>query len=488
MDDMLFPVLIALGVGIMVAMMIQIQFKREQNGEAPEEGRSQYASLFSPYHLPFYILLIVVLWPITRVMYDSLSEFILELFGIFLHISLYYAVLLPLISVIRKRISARVCAVLWTLPTLAYLLLRLEYWTIFSKPLVTIPLPAISFDWLCIVWGVGFVAVMLWKGISHLQFRKTLLKESEPVTDPMVLRLWEEEQIMAQAYQGYKISQCYIPLVQSEAVKTPLAVGLIKSSMCIVVPKRSYTEEEWRLIFRHELVHIGREDSGNKFFLTFCTAMCWFNPLVWLAMRQCATDLELSCDETVLLQADPEERKQYAHLLLQTAGDDRGFTTCLSASATSMRYRLKNIMKPSKRHLGSVFVGVSIFLWFLSYGAVTMSFDPMTVGEAVYYKNNPYTLQRIALEQWSQSTIPGKQAAKPLRQYLEQQQVYRLTQDYMTGEECLILNYDNPDITITLYERMMEVRWYEERNAKKQYYFAEPLDWDYLYGLLELSQ
>ena len=94
----------------------------------------------------------------------------------------------------------------------------------------------------------------------------------------------------------------------------------------------------------------------------------------------------------------------------------------------------------------------------------------------------------ITLGLWDQSMIQGKQAAKPLRQYLEQQQVYRLTQDYMTGEECLILNYDNPDITIRLYERMMEVRWYEERNAKKQYYFAEPLDWDYLYGLLEFSQ
>ncbi len=489
MDFRLFPFLIALSIGIIVAVMIHTQHKKEKNGEVPEEGTSQYAALVSPYLLPFYIFLIVILWPITYAMYDSATDFILELFSIFSHISLYYAVILLLMPVIREKISARVCAVLWTLPTLAYMLLRFEeYYTIFSKPLLTIPLPRISFDWLCIVWACGFAAVMLWKCLSHLKFRKRILKSAEPVTDPMVLRLWEEEQVMAQVYQGYKISQFYIPLVQSEQVKTPLAIGLFKSTMYLVLPKRSYTEAEWRLIFRHELVHIGREDSGNKFFLTFCTAMCWFNPLVWIAMRQCAADLEFSCDETVLLHADPEEKKRYAHLLLQTAGDDRGFTTCLSASGASMRYRLKSIMKTTKRHVGGVLAGICMFVWLLSYGAVTMSFDSMTVGEAVFHKNNPYVLQYVALDQWDQSVIQGKQVAKPLRQYLEQQQVYRLTQEYMDGEERLILNYDDPDITIRLYDRMMEVRSYENRTTTKQYYFSEPLDWDYLYGLLDSSK
>ena len=46
----------------------------------------------------------------------------------------------------------------------------------------------------------------------------------------------------------------------------------------MVVPERDYTQEELRLVLRHELVHISREDSAAKFFLAFCTAMCWFNP------------------------------------------------------------------------------------------------------------------------------------------------------------------------------------------------------------------
>ena len=53
MDDMLFPVLIALGVGIIVAVMIQIQFKREQNGEAPKKADLNMPLCFLRIHSPF---------------------------------------------------------------------------------------------------------------------------------------------------------------------------------------------------------------------------------------------------------------------------------------------------------------------------------------------------------------------------------------------------------------------------------------------------
>ena len=40
---------------------------------------------------------------------------------------------------------------------------------------------------------------------------------------------------------------------------------------------------------------------------------------------------------------------RYSELILSTAGDERGFTTCLSASAKSLRYRLSRVMRPQKR-------------------------------------------------------------------------------------------------------------------------------------------
>lgn len=158
-------------------------------------------------------------------------------------------------------------------------------------------------------------------------------------------------------------------LVTSPQASTPITISLFSKSVRVVLPQRHYTPEELKLIFRHELVHIGREDAWNKFFVAFCIAMCWFNPLMWLAMGQSSEDLELSCDETVLSSLGEGERRQYADLILRTAGDGRGFTTCLSASATALRYRLKSIVKPGKKISGALLVGVAFILLFVSFGA-----------------------------------------------------------------------------------------------------------------------
>ena len=71
--------------------------------------------------------------------------------------------------------------------------------------------------------------------------------------------------------------------------------------------------------------------------MVFCTAMCWFNPLMWVAMRKSADDFELSCDESVLLAQPQPVRRQYAELLLRPAGDARGVATSQSATASAQR-------------------------------------------------------------------------------------------------------------------------------------------------------
>lgn len=59
----------------------------------------------------------------------------------------------------------------------------------------------------------------------------------------------------------------------------------------------------------------------------------------------------------MLLDEPQPVRRQYAELLLQTAGDERGFTTCLSATAGALRYRLRNIMTPGKKRTGAILSG-----------------------------------------------------------------------------------------------------------------------------------
>ena len=486
MEQYSYPFLIAFIIGSVFSVLIHTQNKKEKNGGFPYEERSRYPAIISPYRLPIYACTLILFWPLSNKDADFLTKRFLEVFSIFLHVSLYHAVLLLVMPIVRKKISARVCALLWTVPTVLYIIMY-SYYTGLPRPWLVIHLPQLSFKWLCVIWGIGFASVLLWKVISHLRFREWILKASVPVKDPLVLRLWEEEQMVAQVWKGYKTDRFRIPLVLSEYITTPLTIGLWRNSIYMVLPQKSYTEDEYRLIFRHELVHIGREDNGNKFLLVFCTAMCWFNPLMWIAMKQCATDFERSCDETVLLDADMDTKKQYAYLLLQTAGDDRGFTTCLSSSGASMRYRLESALGSSKRHVGSIVAGICVFGTIFCYGMVTMSYDAMSAGDAIYYKNNPYQLSYVETDRTKDMILVEDAVEKSLRQYLNEQQVYQLTNSYAGGEERIELRYDNPRVTVRLLDQMMEVRFDENRRVKKQYYFAEPLDWEYLYGLLEIK-
>ena len=152
-----------------------------------------------------------------------------------------------------------------------------------------------------------------------------------------------------------------------------------------------------------------------------------------------------------------------------------------------MRYRLESALGSSKRHAGSIVAGICVFGMIFCYGMITMSYDAMTAGDAIYYKNNPYQLSYVETDRTKDMILVEDAVEKSLRQYLNEQQVYQLTNSYAGGEERIELRYDNPRVTVRLSDQMMEVRFDENRRVKKQYYFAEPLDWEYLYGLLEIK-
>ena len=156
-------------------------------------------------------------------------------------------------------------------------------------------------------------------------------------------------------------------------VAAPFSMGRTKRSRCTVLPERDYSPEELSMIFRHELHHLQREDVDTKVFLCLCNALGWFNPLVWIATRKAAEDLERSCDEIVTEQMSETERRAYARLLLDAAAPGRGCTTCLSAAAGTLRYRLKSVMEQRRRALGTLLVMAALFGCVLCFGLVSVS-------------------------------------------------------------------------------------------------------------------
>lgn len=447
-----------------------------------------------PSYLPYYpamlLLVMVTLCPVLLTPFIGFARAADITFfsygGLFLHVSLYYLVLLALMPHLRDRISARTCAMLWVIPNVLYLTTYSTFTP--PRPWLIIPLPGHGWTLLLWVWLVGLVGVLAVHIVQHLRFRRQILSPAVPATDPLTRYIWEE----ALKEAGFRNPK--YQLVISPEVKTPLSIGLLPRCTRVVLPTRSYTREELYWVIRHEVIHLARQDSWSKFFLLFCTAICWFNPLMWVAMKRCAQDLELSCDETVLLFAHQSQRKEYAALLLNTAGDARGFTTCLSASAATLRRRLEQVLSPATRSSGAFLAGLLFFLLAISYGWMTVSYGTAPAAQVLYSGGNSaqYQVKGIHLspphaqEENTPYTLTDPQA---FQNYLSGLSLSRLAGNYNFPDQdfsCFLFGPDNGKL-IVISHQVMEVTELGPGAASTYYYLPQGVDWDYLTSLLEVS-
>lgn len=223
----------------------------------------------------------------------------------------------------------------------------------------------------------------------------------------------------------------------------------------------------------HEAIHIARSDSYSKFALVSIAALCWFNPLVWLAMRKSAEDIELSCDESVTFGAGADERRRYADLILSSAGDGRGFTTCLSAKASSLRYRLKNVMQPAMKSSGALVIGIATFLLILSCGQVALAYGGGTGEELIFNSDDP---ARYVVDE-SECTDPDG-----LKAYIAALELRELTSgyDFDYGPDIqhrgMLFDTPNGQLYIGFFDNILEYLGPGSHQIV-YYYLPEGTDW-----------
>lgn len=434
-----------------------------------KDGRKVYAS-FSYYGaLPFVLL---ILGAISRLMLGDEADPMLftSLFSVAVSLTVYYVLLALLMPWLRRRISSWACGALWLVPNVLYILARDNMRL--PAPLLVIKTSEGLMSALLGVWFAGFVLIMAWKTEEHLLFRRRVLKNAEKLTSP----LWEEIFGQVCTHSGNRP-----PLYRSAEVWTPLTIGLFAGARVVVLHKRDYTDEELRLVLTHEAVHIARCDAASKLALVSVTALFWFDPLVWLAMRRSADDIELSCDESVTLGADEAERRRYADLILSSAGDERGFTTCLSARASSLRYRLRQIMKPAAKRSGALLIGFAAFFLILGCGHIAFAYGGGT-GEELIFGGQDTSLY----------TVSDGSCTDPegLKDYVASLELMELTEEYdfdLDGVRHRVVIFDAPgdqgkQISVDFYDNIVEFRplfikldfWAE------YYYLPEGTDWELL--------
>ncbi len=308
------------------------------------------------------VFLVVFLWQCG--VSKGLTRFGALCADVMLILSVYFVVLMALLPLLRRCFSARACAVLWLVPAFLTWQANALIQTL-PLPRRTIYVPRSALPVIGAVWLAGFLAVGGYYLISHLRFRIWVSRNTEIDMDAETRAVWVREREALEYRRPVTLLRGDVP--------APFSMGRTKASRCTVLPKRAYTEEELTMIFRHELHHLQRCDVDTKVFLCLCNAFCWFNPLVWIATRRGAEDLERSCDEIVTEDMDEAGRRAYARLLLDAAAPGRGCTTCLSAAAGTLRYRLKGVMERRRRLLGTLLLMAALLSCVMSFGVVSFS-------------------------------------------------------------------------------------------------------------------
>lgn len=466
--------LLRLGLGLLLAGMVGAGYARSRRmeaGEPREDDRKDAVvygdpGTFATVILAFAVLAVVFDGPeqgshlAVRMLLESAAD-----------LSLYFLLLLLALPLLRRRFSARLCASLWLVPSFVGVGMNtfLNYRRV---PSFVIPLREELLAALGWVWLAGFLLVFGGRVMGDRRFRRELLTGAAPEEDPEVLAIWRE--VLLAMDLPWEVR-----LLRSPAARSPLSLREGRKKYATVLPERDYTEEELRFLFSHELHHLQRRDIDTKVFLAFCQGLCWFNPLVWLAAAKGSDDLELSCDEVVLAGQDERRRRDYAHLLLQSAAEGRGFTTCLSARGKSLRYRLENVLKPRKRRSGTVLLAGVTLAVFLSWGTCAVSTRQGSLGELAFPQGWESMEIEIHLEN---GDAPRRDCPEPERllAYLaalpaEELEILGQVADDEDPQLCLTFGEYWEYYTVT--GRTTQPRYAHGNRKNTAWVLAAPLDW-----------
>ena len=438
--------LLIVGIGLLLAALLRYLNRRKgwsEKQEKKQSGVSRYTT--GPYILLYFYVLLFILSRILCLLLSP-SGFVPALHwdSTFLFLLLPITVLLlALMPWLRRRFSARTCAELWMVPGALFCGPLILNYRFMDDPLLVIRLSSPVLRTAFVIWLVGFLGVLLWRVLSHLRFRKRILQDAvqaEQWEYGLYAKTWQAMVPPADlVYRNFmECSLCrpteaildYRHILRSSAVSSPLTIGLLRKTTFLVLPDRAYSEDELGMIFMHEIVHLLRDDVRTKLFLTLICAAGWFIPSLWFGIGMASEDLELCCDELVTADMDADNRKDYASLLLRASGTERGFTSCLSASARGFRYRLKRVLNPCCRSSAHYVCILIIALFFLLIGSVAIQEQLGTVQTEILDKGwQVYAVYSRHVRTYSTSPVLVETTEKELQGLKLERALWKDNQD-----------------------------------------------------------
>ncbi len=195
--------------------------------------------------------------------------------------------------------------------------------------------------WLAVaalVWVVGVGVMVLYAGISYF---------------------WLYRRVRASVCIEKRIYIC-------DDIDSPFILGVIRPR--IFLP--SYMEQavEKPYVIAHEKAHLKRLDHLWKPLGFLLLSVYWFNPFIWVAYIMLCRDIELACDERVIKDMGPEDKKAYSKALLACNVSRRMIAACpIAFGEVGVKERVKTVLNYRKPTFWislivlAVVVGVIVF-------------------------------------------------------------------------------------------------------------------------------
>lgn len=192
-----------------------------------------------------------------------------------------------------------------------------------------------------VIWLVGIFTFCFFLCRSQLELNR-LSATASKVRGTEILSLFDE----CKNDLGIRRS---IALLESSDVSSPMTFGFFRTT--ILLPKEMDVHlslNEIKYLLLHELQHDKSFHTKANYIFLFYQILYWFNPLVWIALREMRVDRELACDDAVLHSLDPVSYKEYGHTILHfiERKQQLGFsalTNQLSGSQKQIKRRIIHI-------------------------------------------------------------------------------------------------------------------------------------------------
>lgn len=310
-------------------------------------------------------------------------------------------------------------------------------------------------DILTVVWLTGILIFSLIHIISYFYYKKQMIKDGISIKNNYIL---QQLNCLSNELKIKNIP----PIITYSKVSSPMVIGFFHP--ILVLPDEQYTEEEIFFILKHELIHLKRHDLYYKLLLVISNAVHWFNPIIYIMLKEAAIDMELSCDECVVHNTTYAIKKAYTETLFTTIDKQYKKKTTLSTQfyggAKIMKKRFKNILAKQKKRNGVILLCSAIVLT-LSLGTLVgcSIIEPLS--------QEPSGNDKKTSEQLTENISPTVSVE-------EEKSTDNQTQDSSENNE--VLSTDGQEIK-EIVEAFSKAYFSGDTNGIKNY-LTDPYEWD----------